>query len=90
MTMALQLNGPGHNQSMSNFGLFLFLLRFAYCLACELQIDRKTFLCIFFFLGWFSLLFNLFTSDFLCCSFVEGETKEAFCVDKRTHFFNVF
>ena len=33
-------------------GHFFFLLRFALFLACELQIDRKTFLCIFF-LHWF-------------------------------------
>ena len=28
-----------------------------------------------------------FTYSFLCCSFVEGETKEPFCFDKRTVLF---
>ena len=34
-------------QCISNFGSFLFLLRFAKFLVYELHIDRKTFLCIF-------------------------------------------
>ena len=48
-----------------------------------------------FILHWFSLRFRVityaknvkFTSCFLCCSFVKGETKEAFCFDKRTLLF---
>ena len=72
---------------MSNFGLF-----FIFAHACELQIDRKIFLCIF------TLVFSSFSRNnvfkkrsvyqrFLCCSFVEGETKEAFYFDKRTLLF---
>ena len=82
------IEGPGTYTSLRRIlGCFLFLLRFAKFSACELQIDRKTFLCIF--LRWVSLLFQeitymyaknfKFTSTFLCCSFVEGETKEIFC-----------
>ena len=30
---------------------------------------------------------NVQFTSFLCCSFVEGETKETFCFDKRTLLF---
>ena len=87
------IEGPGANQSMSNFGLFFIFAQI--CLIFGMSATNNILLIgkhfsVFFFC-WFSLRFReityaktvKFRSGFLCCSFVEGETKEAFCFDKE-------
>ena len=70
------MKGRGHNQSKSNFGLCFIFVQICLILACGLQMDRKTFLCIFS--RWFSVRFREIT-------YAKNvrETKVFFCRNKR-------
>ena len=81
---------------MSNFGLFFIFPQISYfsaCTAVSCKLIGKQF-SVFFSAGFLFVFREIkysknvqFTSGFLCCSFVEGETKEAYSSDKRTLLF---